>query len=265
MTTATMNNDSLNKIRNIFDLNLYEAKIWTALLSKGISTAGELSDIADVPRSRSYDVLESLEKKGFVIMKLTKPIKYIAISPSNVIQNFKKKVVEDAKKKAKKFESLKDSDIIKELKMLSKRNIKYIEPHEMSGVIKGRNNIYNHIAKMIREAEENIIINTSEMGFVRKIKTLNEELKKAKKKGVEIKIAANLTENNKEHISKKLGNIKNHDENTSRFFIADNKDILFLVMDDSKTNPKYDLGIWVKSENFGQSMSKMFNHMWNEL
>ena len=58
----------LNKLRD-FGLNSYEVKIWTALLSRGVSTAGELSDIANVPRSRSYDVLESLEKKGFIIIK----------------------------------------------------------------------------------------------------------------------------------------------------------------------------------------------------
>ncbi len=51
----------LNKLRQFFALNLYEVRIWTALLSRGISTAGELSDIGNVPRSRYYDVLESLE------------------------------------------------------------------------------------------------------------------------------------------------------------------------------------------------------------
>ena len=56
----------LSKLRRYFSLNLYEVKIWTALLSRGVSTAGELSDIANVPRSRSYDVLESLEKKGLI-------------------------------------------------------------------------------------------------------------------------------------------------------------------------------------------------------
>jgi len=46
-----------------FGLNIYESKLWTALLSMGVATAGELSDVANVPRSRTYDVLESLEKK----------------------------------------------------------------------------------------------------------------------------------------------------------------------------------------------------------
>ncbi|MEM4263389.1 MAG: helix-turn-helix domain-containing protein, partial [Candidatus Woesearchaeota archaeon] len=86
----------LSKLRRIFSLNLYEVKIWAALLSRGVATAGELSDIANVPRSRSYDVLESLEKKGFVVMKLGKPIKYIAVPPSEVLERVKKTVIEDA-------------------------------------------------------------------------------------------------------------------------------------------------------------------------
>ncbi len=74
----------LNKLKD-FGLNTYESKLWTALLSRGVSTAGELSDIASVPRSRSYDVLESLEMKGFIILKLVKPIKYMAVQPSEVL------------------------------------------------------------------------------------------------------------------------------------------------------------------------------------
>ena len=86
----------LSKLRRYFSLNLYEVKIWTALLSRGVSTAGELSDIANVPRSRSYDVLESLEKKGFVVMKLGKPIKYIAVPPTEVVDRVKKNMKVEA-------------------------------------------------------------------------------------------------------------------------------------------------------------------------
>ena len=89
--------DFLNRLRD-FGLNSYEAKLWAALLSRGISTAGELSDIANVPRSRSYDVLESLEKKGFIIIKIGKPIKYIAVPPEEVIERVKKKITNDANK-----------------------------------------------------------------------------------------------------------------------------------------------------------------------
>ena len=84
----------LKKLRAAFDLNIYEVKIWTSLLCRGVATAGELSDISQIPRSRSYDVLDSLEKKGFVMMKLGKPIKYIAIEPDEIIRRIKDQVKE---------------------------------------------------------------------------------------------------------------------------------------------------------------------------
>src|SRR5574342_874378 len=98
--------DFLNKLKD-FGLNSYEAKLWTALLSRGIATAGELSDIANVPRSRSYDVLESLEKKGFAITKLGKPIKYVAVPPEEVLERVKKNVTEEAKQMSQRLEELK--------------------------------------------------------------------------------------------------------------------------------------------------------------
>ena len=75
----------LKQLRSVFDLNIYEVKVWTALLSRGVAPAGELADLSGVPRSRSYDVLESLEKKGFIIMKLGKPIKYLAVKPEEIL------------------------------------------------------------------------------------------------------------------------------------------------------------------------------------
>src|SRR4030043_2138142 len=94
----------LSRLRKIFDLNLYEVKIWTALLSRGVSTAGELSTIGDVPRSRTYDILESLEKKGFIMMKLGKPIKFIALKPEEVVERVKKNLIIDAQERTKRLE-----------------------------------------------------------------------------------------------------------------------------------------------------------------
>src|SRR6056297_4149605 len=100
-----MQKDFIDKLK-IFGLNSYEAKIWVALLSRGVSSAGELSDISNVPRSRSYDILESLEKKGFIVMKIGKPIKYIAVPPTEVLERVK------AKLKTKSEEQMKNIDNI---------------------------------------------------------------------------------------------------------------------------------------------------------
>ena len=81
--------DLINKIRDYFSLNIYETKVWLALLRKGIASAGEVASISGVPRSRTYDVLENLEKKGFAIVKLEKPVKYIGVKPQIILEKIK--------------------------------------------------------------------------------------------------------------------------------------------------------------------------------
>ena len=120
----------LTKIKD-FGLNSYESKVWVALLSRGVSTAGELSDIANVPRSRSYDVLESLEKKGFVVMKLGKPIKYIAVPPGEVVERVKKNMRKDAENAVERLDNLKKTEVLKELQTLHEQGVELIEPSEL--------------------------------------------------------------------------------------------------------------------------------------
>jgi len=136
----------LSKLRRYFNLNLYEARIWTALLSRGVSTAGELSDIGTVPRSRAYDILESLEKKGFVIMKLGKPIKYLAIDPKEVIERVKKQIQETADSNILKLKELGDDNALKELDILYKQGVEFIDVVDLSGALKGKHNLYTHLS-----------------------------------------------------------------------------------------------------------------------
>jgi len=180
----------LSKLRQYFSLNLYEVKIWTALLSRGVSTAGELSDIANVPRSRSYDVLESLEKKGFVVMKLGKPIKYIAVPPQEVVERVKKNFAKEAEEKVKRLENLKQTEVLGELNTLHTQGIELIEPSDLSGSLKGRHNLYNHLELTIKNAEQAVTIMTTGQGFLRKAEGLKPVFDRLKKRGVKVRIAA---------------------------------------------------------------------------
>ena len=158
----------LNKLRD-FGLNTYESKLWTALLSRGSSTAGELSDIANVPRSRTYDVLESLERKGFIIRKLGKPIKYIAVPPEEVLERVKEKVHKESESQLKMINELKGSEVLNELSMLHSQGIELIDPADLTGSITGRDNINNHIESRVAKAETNVTILTTAEGLISRI------------------------------------------------------------------------------------------------
>ncbi|MBI2056710.1 TrmB family transcriptional regulator [Candidatus Pacearchaeota archaeon] len=186
----------LSRLRKIFDLNLYEVKVWTALLSRGTSTAGELSNISDVPRSRTYDILESLEKKGFIVMKLGKPIKFVALKPEEVVERVKKNLVKYTQERTKRLETLKGDEVLTELTELFTKGIKFVEPSDLSGSLRGRQNLYNHLDMMLRDAEKTITIVTTAEGLNRKFEALMPALEKCRKRGVKIRIAAPINKNN---------------------------------------------------------------------
>src|SRR3990167_6061804 len=96
-----MKQELVKHIREYFDLNIYETKVWIALLTKGIASAGEVAEISGVPRSRTYDVLESLEKRGFAMIRIGKPVKYLAVKPTEVIEKIKANALINAQERVK--------------------------------------------------------------------------------------------------------------------------------------------------------------------
>jgi sugar-specific transcriptional regulator TrmB len=255
----------LSRLRRYFGLNLYEVKIWTALLSRGIATAGELSDIANVPRSRSYDVLESLERKGFVIMKLGKPIKYIAVAPTEVVGRVKKNMRQEAEEKVKRLEKLTNTDLLRELNVLHTQGIDMVEPSELSGSLRGRHNLYSHLELSIRNAQKTVTIMTTSQGLMRKIEGLKPTFDKLKKKGVKIRIAAPVTKEARPAL-KELGNVAEvrHMDNAGRFCVIDGREVIFMILDDKEVHPTYDVGIWVNTPFFASSLEKMFDRNWKD-
>ncbi len=256
----------LSKLRRYFSLNLYEVKIWAALLSRGVSTAGELSDIANVPRSRSYDVLESLEKKGFVVMKLGKPIKYIAISPSEVVERVKKNMKVEAEEKINRLDNLRETELLNELNTLHTQGVELVEPTDLSGSLRGRHNLYNHIELTIRNAENTVEIMTTSQGLMRKVEGLKPIFEKLKKRGVKIRVAAPITKQNTAAAKdlSSVADVRNTDAK-ARFIIVDGKELIFMVLDDEEVHPTYDIGIWVNTPFFASALQALFEVAWKSL
>jgi len=258
--------DFLKKLRSAFELNEYEVKIWTALLSKGLATAGELSDISNVPRSRSYDVLESLEKKGFVMMKLGKPIRYIAVAPEDILKRVKKSIKEESDEKIKNLDGVKETNLFNELDLLFKNGIEHIDPSNLSGAIKGRNNIYNQIETMLSNAKKSVVIVTTSDGFLRKADELNRNFKKLSNGNVMVRIATQVNDKVRSAVKNLKGiEVRNLKDVNARFVIVDSKDVLFMVNHDKDVHDSYDIGIWVNSPFFANALESMFNLNWNKL
>ena len=253
----------LKKLKMAFDLNEYEVKIWTSLLSKGVAAAGELSEISNVPRSRSYDVLESLEKKGFVIMKIGKPIKYMAIKPMEIMDRLKKDLSIASGEKLKSIEKIKDTETFREAELLYKQGIEHIDASDLSASFKGRTNINSQFDSLLKKAEKSVLIMTTEKGLLRKKELLKAAAKKMK--NIKIRIAAPIVSKEAKKAAeelKKIADIRHIDKISARFCLIDSKELLFMMMDDDKVHESYDTAVWVDSPFFTKALESLFEQSW---
>ncbi len=262
-------NKTLDALRGI-GLNLYERKLWVALLARGTSTAGELSEIAGVPRSRAYDILQSLSDRGFVVVQTARPIRYVAVAPEEALSRAAKKMEENVKTMQERIEDLKGSPVMRELSDVFSKGLKVIAPEDITGSLKGKHSVTQQLDTMFKNASNRINIVTTAEGVAELHANHFESLKKAKDSGVNIKIATISNEKSQPAIKalNNLAEIRHLDEKevgvTGRFCIVDGKELVMGLSDPKVSHETQDVAFWSKSEHAaGKVFDPIFKLMWN--
>jgi HTH-type transcriptional regulator, sugar sensing transcriptional regulator len=260
---AIIKNELIKKIKDYFDLNIYETKVWLALLTKGISSAGEIADLSGVPRSRTYDVLEGLEKRGFAIEKIGKPVKYIAVKPGVIIEKLKNNTLKTAEEKVEVLEKLIGTPEYEEIQALHNSGLEPVRNQNISSSIRGRSNLYSQMRDVMENSEESLYIATSLFELNSKFRMFSEVFAKLKKRGVNLKVIVPESEEDAKKISKKMGiEIKSKKIN-GRFIISDRKEIIFTIRP-SSSHEDTDHAFWINSQYFTNSLAYMFELAWKD-
>lgn len=245
----------ISRIKDYFDLNIYETKVWLALLGKGIASAGEIAELSRVPRSRTYDVLESLEKKGFAIIKLGKPVKYIGVKPHMILEKMKNNVRSDAEERIVTLSNIRNTDEFMKLEEIYKEGLKPVKKEDLSAAIKGRSNISNYLREILQNAEKEVLICTNAEDINYKLNLFKQTIQNLGKNAVKVKMALSGDEKIVRKVEKELGlKIKKVDVE-AKFFIVDRKEILFYL---SKNSGPEDTAIWLNSDFFAQAFTVLF-------
>ena len=246
----------VGKVKDHFDLNVYETKVWLALLSKGIASVGEVASLSRVPRSRTYDVLESLEKKGFAIIRMGKPVKYLGVKPQIILERIKGDVRRTAEEKVKDLSKLKDTEEFTKLNELYTTGINPVKKEEISSSFRGKSNISTFIKEIIANAKKEVIICTNANEIKSKAKLFLQTISALKKENVKIKIALSGDEKLIKEIESKFAIKVKRTTIDAKFFIVDRKEVLFYI---SKAgNDAEDIAVWLNSEFFVESFASLF-------
>ncbi|MDO8564132.1 MAG: helix-turn-helix domain-containing protein [Nanoarchaeota archaeon] len=241
----------VKRIKEYFNLNIYETKVWLALLSKGIASAGEVAELSSVPRSRTYDVLESLEKRGFAITKIGKPVKYIAVKPTEVIEKMKNETMQEAQDKVKSLVALKLTNEYTELEQLHTTGISPVRAHDITGSLKGRSNIIAKLRELVENSEKEVLICTSAMDFEDKSRVLIPSLEKLAKNNVKVKIALSGDPEKVKKLNIKHGLKAKYVDSNTRMFISDRKQAMLMI---TPENAEEEMSVWLNSEFFTDSL-----------
>ncbi|MAG78826.1 hypothetical protein CMI40_00420 [Candidatus Pacearchaeota archaeon] len=249
-------NELIKKVRDYFDLNIYETKVWLALLGKGIATAGQVAVVSGVPRSRTYDVLESLEKRGFAIAKLDKPVKYIGVKPKIILEKLKNNVRSEAEERIGDLSKVKETEEFTKIESLYNLGMAPVKREDISASLKGKSNITNHLKEILQNAGKEVIICTNVDDIALKVKLFNQTFENLKKANIKIKVALSGNDKLINEMSNKLGMKFKKVDIDAKFFIIDRKEILFYL---SKNTNEEDMAIWLNSEFFAESFADLFD------
>jgi phosphatidylserine/phosphatidylglycerophosphate/cardiolipin synthase-like enzyme len=172
----------------------------------------------------------------------------------------------EAETSIKRLGDLKKTDVVTELKGLHTQGVELVEPTDLSGSLRGRHNLYNHLELTIRGAEQTVTLVTTASGLLRKVEGLKPVFKEVAKRGVKVRIAAPMTKETVEAAKELDGIAEVRDTKLkARFCVVDAEEVIFMVMDDAEVHPTYDIGIWINTPFFASALEQLFELAWKDM
>ena len=136
------------KVLRELGLTDYETRSFLALLEKGALTASQVSEEAEVPYSKVYETLASLERKGWIESEHSRPARYYPKAPTEALAKVKLQF-ED---KVKTWEKT----VLEELEPLYER--REIREKPDIWILRGEFNILAKLKEMVATTKNELMI-----------------------------------------------------------------------------------------------------------
>lgn len=155
-----------------FGLSTYAARTFVALISLGEATAQDVSEVADVPRTRVYDAAAELQEHGLVDVKQSNPKRYWPISTETTSRHFEEEY-------ERRVNALTDA-------------LDRIEPANRSSqqhgvwTVTGRDTVTERVVEFVSSADEEVVYMTAEELLTDEVA---EALSDASENGASIRLA----------------------------------------------------------------------------
>jgi len=225
----------------------YETRAYLYLLQTGVTTASQISENTDVPYSKIYQVLNSLEKKGWIETRSSRPRRYYPKPPVEALEATRLRLENRMKSWRK--------SVLEELQPLyDKREIR--EKPDV-WILRGEFDAIAKLKELIANAENELMV---AMPVLSKplVSAVLPTLRKLVDANVRLFFMVSRGQNlNLEDLSK-IGEVRVRDSMFGGGVIADSREA-FLILGEKKPS----LIIWSDHLGLVKFAKDYFQHLWN--
>lgn len=236
-----------NALREI-GLTEYELTAYVFLLTSGSRTANQISKSTGLPYSKIYDVLTSLEEKGWVEVEGSRPKRYYPKPPSEALEAMKMRVERSLDGNV--------SQILGELKTLYEE--KGIQERPDIWIVRGEFNILAKMREVFNDSKSELMIATTILPRV----LVN--LARARLKSLGVKVKIMVTEGVDDRSLKeleRLGEVRLKDRIFGGGIISDHRRVMLLLSGGRDSEP---LAICSNHIGLAELSREYFEYLWNE-
>jgi len=180
------------EILSEFGLTHNQAKVYMATAQLGLASVGQISKLSKVRREDVYRVLPKLEKMGLIEKLLGTPAKIRATPIKEAVAVLVKREEEKASEKVTQLKD-KTKEFLRNFDVKSLKPA--VSPEEANfALISQRDGILTKMFSMIESSNEELDLTCSTTKLMQIIHTFSNQLRKAIKRGVKIRIIAETPE-----------------------------------------------------------------------
>jgi sugar-specific transcriptional regulator TrmB len=235
-----------------FGLTDYEIRSYTSLLEIGPATASELSEASGVPYSKIYEVLGSLEKKGWIEMEHGRPSRYYPKPPS-VAMEITKSQLESALK-------TNEALVLDELQPLYEK--KGVRERPDIWIVRGDFNVLAKVRETIEHVQKEILAAVPALPdslaepLIPLVKTIVD-------RGVKVQLMTMKTPMTQTMLKlTKLCDVRVREQMFGGGIIADGREVILLLGQEG--DEAISLGIWSDHIGLAKFAKNYFEYLWQD-
>ena len=238
--------------KSLQDLGLteYEMRSYVALLEHGSMTASRISEDANVPYSKIYEVLGNLEKKGWIETEHERPSKYYAKPPVEAVAATRIRIEDTLK--------ISETQLLKELQPLYDKKDTQERPDIW--IVRGEYNILAKIRETLTRTRRELMVAAPVLPEL-VVANLVPVLSHLKESNVSISIMTSRTLDSRSLDSlASYASIRFRDQMFGGGVISDSEEVILLLGEEEKIN----LAIWARHIGLAKFAKNYFEYLWRD-